>query len=509
MTKDKKFSICAIICASVYLLVFFITGIFIFKNMYYTFAAMPFILSAIAFIPFVFSILNIVIFRKNILSAAITASSVLMAVGHFLFAAFVLSKLTFLLITGIPVFIVLGIIALALFFIFLYPKLEKTARRVSAVLIAIALFFVCVFGVLKLNFFYYTSDGVVFAVEDEYQIAWLTSVKSTGYVTVNGKQYTDTENGQNRVSVLHKVSVPISELDGAKSYTLSSVPVYSEAAYLSVSGSTHSKTYSFRPVDTSDGLQIYNISDSHEVINGPSKAASYFGDSLDILILNGDIINDVSSLWQISLIYKLASKITGGEVPVIYSRGNHECNGKYAYALADYVGSYDGNLYYNVKLGDAFFTVLDTNNDMQDSNFLISTAANYEQVREQQSQWLSEMDYHGEDCNYRILVAHMAFALADYNRFPEWTEELNAYTDGYYDLCISGHSHVLDYAEAQTGTKMSYPVIRGSIRSNTRVRGEGVDISAFTGTAIVCENGGITAMYTNSKGIVRDTITIK
>lgn len=126
----------------------------------------------------------------------------------------------------------------------------------------------------------------------------------------------------------------MNELDNAKSYTLSSTPVYSEAAYLSVSGKERQKTYSFRPADSSDGLQIYNISDNHEVLSGAANAGRYFGDDLDILILNGDNINDVSSLWQISLIYKLASRITGGERPVIYVRGNHECNGRYAARFA-------------------------------------------------------------------------------------------------------------------------------------------------------------------------------
>lgn len=315
MTKDKKLHIASAVLAFGYAAEFFITGIFIFMNMYYTFEAMPFILSAIALLPLIFAIINIFIFENSRLSVAIIAASVIMAVGHFLFAAYVLSKLTFLLITGIPVFIVLGIVGAFLFMVLAYPKLKKVGKRISVAVLSLVIFFVSVFGILKLNFFYYTSDGVVFAVEGEYQIAWSTSVKSTGSVTVNGKTYYDMSNGENRVSTLHKVSVPMNELDNAKSYTLSSTPVYSEAAYLSVSGKERQKTYSFRPADSSDGLQIYNISDNHEVLSGAANAGRYFGDDLDILILNGDNINDVSSLWQISLIYKLASRITAASAP--------------------------------------------------------------------------------------------------------------------------------------------------------------------------------------------------
>ena len=256
-------------------------------------------------------------------------------------------------------------------------------------------------------------------------------------------------------------------------------------------------------------MQIYAISDNHECLSGAGNAGKYFGDRLDVLVMNGDHINDVSSLWQISLIYKLASRITGGERAVIFTRGNHECNGKYADELHEFVGSRDGKFYYTVKLGGAFFLVLDTNNDMADDNFLISSAANFEQLRKEQSEWLKELDYFGEDCDYSFLLAHMAFALSDYERFPDWTAELNALTSGgKFDVCLSGHSHKLDYAEAGTGTKTDYPVLRGSLRSDNRTEGEGVNPAAFTAAAIECSDGKITAKFTNSRHEVLREIAV-
>ena len=102
----------------------------------------------------------------------------------------------------------------------------------------------------------------------------------------------------------------------------------------------------------------------------------------------------------------------------------------------------------------------------------------------------------------------MAFPLADYKRFPEWTAALNEATDGKFGLCISGHSHKLDYAEAGTETKTDYPVVRGSLRSDYRLEGEGVDPAAFTGTAIECKDGKITVSFTNSRHEVLETINV-
>ena len=508
MTRESKLYISSVTLAALYAFEFFVTGIFIFEDMFHTFVGLPFILTFFALLPLVFSVLNLKKFRNARISVIVICAAVIMAIGHFLFAAYVLSKLTYLIITGLPVFAVAAIVGVFLFLILLYPRLSKLWKRVGVISLSVAIFFVCVFGVFRLTFFRFTSEGVVFAVEDEYQIAWSTSTKSTGYVTVNGKTYCDEVGGQNRISTLHKVSVPMSELDLAGGYTLHSVPVYSEAAYFAIRGGEHTREYSFRPVDSSDGLQIYNISDSHETFRGAGNAGRYFGDKLDILILNGDIINDVTSFWQISFIYKLAGIITEGTRPVIFTRGNHECNGRYADELPEYVASKDDNFYYTLKLGGAYFMVLDTNNDMTDDNFFIRPAANFELVRREQISWLEGLDDFGEDCEYHFLLAHMAFPLADYKRFPEWTAALNEATDGKFDLCISGHSHKLDYAEAGTETKTDYPVVRGSLRSDYRLEGEGVDPAAFTGTAIECKDGKITVSFTNSRHEVLEAINV-
>ena len=280
MTKEKRLYTTSLVLSLLYAFEFFVTGIFIFANMFYTWAGLPFVLSTAALLPFAFSIINIKIFKRQSVSVAVICAAVLMAVGHFLFAAYVLSKLTFLLITGIPVFAVIAVVGAFLLMALGYPKFSKLGKKITAVSMSVAIFFVCVFGILKLGFFRYTSDGVVFAVEDEYQIAWSTSVKSAGYVTVGGKTYYDESNGQNRISTLHKVSVPIAELDRAGGYSLHSAPVYSEAAYLSVSGKEHVKDYKFRAPDTSNGLQIYNISDNHECLSGAGNAGNSSARSL-------------------------------------------------------------------------------------------------------------------------------------------------------------------------------------------------------------------------------------
>lgn len=66
--------------------------------------------------------------------------------------------------------------------------------------------------------------------------------------------------------------------------------------------------------------------------------------------------------------------------------------------------------------------VLDTNCDMSDENLLITPAANFEELRREQTEWLNAQTYFGGDCDYSILLAHMAFF--DYERFPNGRKNL-------------------------------------------------------------------------------------
>ncbi|MDE7158375.1 MAG: metallophosphoesterase, partial [Clostridiales bacterium] len=344
--------------------------------------------------------------------------------------------------------------------------------------------------------------------KQEYQIAFATSVKSAGAVTVNGVTYYDEALGQNNISKLHKISVPVEELDAAKSYSIRTQGVALNTAYLPTKGVVIEKEYAFRPVDEADGLQIYNLSDTHECISGPASAASYFGDKLDLLILNGDIVNDVSTEYQISLIYKLAQRVTGGTRPVVFSRGNHECVGYLAADLSKYVGSADRGFYYTLKIGPLSMLVLDTANYMSDGNALVSPIANFEVLRKEESKWLNALgDWRG-DSAYGMVVAHIAFPLSGYVsekcHWHDWARELVSLTNDGAQLALCGHSNKTDFAAAGTedNALANYPVVRGSIRSNAYAAQEGISPFQFTGTALEFKDGKISVKFTNAKNKV-------
>lgn len=505
LLKDKL-SFSALIISALWFIWYFVPGAVIFKNMWRTSPAIVFTGVLFALAPLTLELLNIYVFKRRRIDITVICVSLALIFSYFLFFAFVLSKLTYFLIAGTPYFITAGLFALVAFFIFLFPKLPVLWKRISAIALSAVLFIislVCVFGATP---FYISAGAAVFAVEDEYQIAFATSHKSTGAVIVGEKTYYDQTNGENNVKKLHKISVPAKELEEAKAYSLLTQGVAQNTAYLPSKGAKIRKNYSFRPVDESDGLQIYNLSDTHECIAGPAKAAAYFGGKLDLLILNGDIINDVSSEYQISLIYKLANRITKGSLPVVYTRGNHECNGTLAADLGKYVGCADRGFYYTLEIGASLsMLILDTNNDMSDTNALISPIANFNEVRGKQSEWLKGgVAESWKKGTYNFVIAHMAYPLSGYTgescHWSGWAKELVSLTVGA-DLSICGHSHRTDFKSVgeDDNTIAPYPVVRGSLRSNTRAHGEGVSPFEFTGTAIELKDGTINIKFTNAK----------
>ena len=509
---NSKLSRASFVLSAVWLIWYFALSAAIMKSMWYTSPAIPICGSIVALLPLGLAILNLFVIKKRPIDIVIICLCPALMFAHFLVFAFALSKLVYFFVAGKPYFITAGLIALLVFFIFLFPRFNKVGKRVSGITLAAVVAVICLAGFFNAVPFYVSGGTTVFLAENEgrqeYQIAFATSVKSTGSVTVNGVTYCDAALGQNRVSKLHKISVPAEELDAAKSYSIRTQSVALNTAYFPTKGTVITKQYTFRPVDEADGLQIYNLSDTHECITGPANAASYFGDKLDLLILNGDIVNDVSTEYQISLIYKLAHRVTGGTRPVVFSRGNHECGGYLAADLIKYVGGADRGFYYTLKIGSLSMLVLDTANYMSDKSAFVSPIANFEALRKEESAWLNGLgDWRG-DSAYGVVVAHIAYPLSGYVAgkylWSDWARELVSFTKEKAQLALCGHSHKIDFAAADTADNAlaDYPVVRGSIRSNAYADKEGISPFQFTGTALEFKDGKINVKFTNAKGKV-------
>ena len=96
------------------------------------------------------------------------------------------------------------------------------------------------------------TPPVVYAVGNEYQIMALVKqdLPVVMWVEVNGKQYYDASNGVLRSArSSHRMTVPQSELNATKEYTLCCHVLTKRKAYFSQTEPLQKKTYKFRPLE--------------------------------------------------------------------------------------------------------------------------------------------------------------------------------------------------------------------------------------------------------------------
>jgi hypothetical protein len=344
---------------------------------------------------------------------------------------------------------VLAFITLIYYIIFIYPKCKLAKMKCVKLTLFFLLLLLILINVFDLRVNFISAPPVVYAVEDEYQIVWVTNADSVAAVEVGEHTYYDLYAGSQRSETkVHKVVVPMSVLDSEKSYTISSTSIIYRGPYSGIKGRTIKKTYTFHPVDLSDGLNYYAISDTHEYARAASRTGTYFGDDLDFLILLGDISSHLERPEDITLINKIAYRITKSQRPVIYARGNHEVKADLADQLYKYVGSKNEKFYYTFNLSGVFGIVLDLGEDHDDDWWEYYGLAHYDLYRQEQTAFLnqviSEAAYEDDDVQYRMLISHIPVAYV-YDGFLEdikleWTSLLNQIG---LDIAVSGHHHQL------------------------------------------------------------------
>ncbi len=306
------------------------------------------------------------------------------------------------------------------------------------------------------------TNPAVFVGGEIYNVVWTTDVAGTGYVeyTYNGTLYRvyDEENGIVRTDdTMHSVQVPKEHLDGAGSYTVKSTAVTDRVGYSAVYGNTCSVTRSFKGYHNQQEINIWTVTDTHgidmnivktAVNNLPAKTA-------DMLFMLGDITTYThgkmmsQDTHSIEYIIKLAELLTGGTIPVAYTRGNHETRSKYSTYIKEYLAGDTGELYFTFDYGPLSSIVVDYGEDKVDTHHEYTGFASFDNYRKEQTYWLSGLDgYNNKDSQYKIVLSHGGDTNKHYGN--DWTKFFSEYGTDYL---VSGHTHYLQMC-TPTGYKL-------------------------------------------------------
>jgi len=347
------------------------------------------------------------------------------------------------------------------------------------------------------------TSPAVFAVGNHYQIIVEVQSESLMHVKIGSKTYYDESNGiMNSLSPLHRVNVPIELLDNAKEYTVCIRPLIARKPYFPETNELMEFHYTFRPVPEKN-IRAYHIADAHNRIEQPVKAANTFG-KLDLLILNGDIIDHCGNPEQFANIYKICSLLTSGSIPVIFSRGNHDMRGMFAEKFANYVPSQYGNTYYTFRLGSIWGIVLDCGEDKLDSHPEYGYTVACHTFRKRQTDYIKAViqnarnEYEQEDVKTKLVIAHCPFTQRfappfdiEEEIYREWTSLLKEHIKP--DLMICGHTHKCGISHVESGNnqlRQPCTVVIASEPQNDR----------FIGCGFIIDDNQIEVVFTDSLG---------
>ena len=411
---------------------------------------LPLYISIFLWVVFAFALINLFWFGHKkwqnitltVLSGVFTVASIIVVVlGAVDYLYFIVPKFVISLVVS------LCIAEFAMLLFFRPSKNSKlcTAIRCAIVSIVILICVFCGYGVTIGSRF--TYEPVVYAVEDTYQIVFSTNDSAIAWVEIGGERYYDLFAGSMKSEdKVHKIIVPQNKLDAAGGYSIHAEKMIYRGPFGGFKGKEISKSYNFYPVNSSDGLVYYTITDAHHALKGAVDAAKSV-ENLDFLVILGDSVGMIEYENDVQLSNRIAHNVTGGEIPVVYARGNHEIKGYYAEELYKYVGSKNESFYYWFTLSDVFGITLDLGEDHDDGWWEYYETDKFSLYHDEQTKFLEALveakPY--ENYNYTLVACHIPIQFVNSRKDhvevkATWTSLLNQIQP---DMAVYGHQHDL------------------------------------------------------------------
>ncbi len=361
----------------------------------------------------------------------------------------------------------------------------------------------------------------VFACGNNYEIIVLTKSEILLSIKIGDSEYFDHSGGIRRsLGLVHKIKVPISKLDEAGMYTLRYRKIKERKPYFTQSEETVEISFNFVPVRKDGDINIYILSDTHGNYEYPAMAGKYFGDDIDLLILNGDINDSSDNIKNFDLMFALCEEITKGEHPCIFSRGNHDLRGRYAEMLENYTPNENGTPYYTFRLGKIWGIVLDCGEDKPDSHPEYGSTDVCHIFRKAETEFIKKVienrksEYMESSAEYRIVISHIPFCLKNQPPFDiegdiyrEWLKLIGENIKPH--LMISGHLHKTVFSDKK-GALDSYGLLPCPIAvSGMLVRDDAGQVVGYKGLALTVKQDGIGCQITDHSGKTYDKMFIE
>ncbi|MBQ8858325.1 MAG: metallophosphoesterase [Clostridia bacterium] len=354
----------------------------------------------------------------------------------------------------------------------------------------------------------FATTPIVYAVGKNYEILVPVTAETVMWVEVGGESFYDDSNGILRSgSSTHKMRVPAALLDEEKKYTVCYRVINERKPYFTDAGELQQYSSVFRPVEGTP-VHIYHIADAHNRVKEPVAAAAIFRGKLDLLVLNGDIPNHSGDIAYFTTIHEIAAELTDGEIPVVFSRGNHDTRGIYAEKIEDHTPTDCGRSYFTFRVGHVWGMVLDCGEDKPDGNAEYGHTICCADFRRRETRFIRDViarageEYEQEGVRNRLVISHVPFAEKfeppfniEEDTYAEWCRLLREHVKPQLMLCGHMHRAYISPVGGERDHKgQPCPVVVGSQLTNKP--------TPFFGAALTLREDGCNVKFTSDGGEV-------
>ncbi len=359
----------------------------------------------------------------------------------------------------------------------------------------------------------------VFVIGDSYEILLYANAPGLFSLRVGDETYYEEGSGVlSSGNTFVKIRVPQAALDAAKEYEVIYRKTVLRRAYFSQFEEEETAVFAFSPVPSEGDVHIYYTADVHYHFATAERTVTYFGDKLDLLIANGDL-GEVEKEEDYLDVCRFLGNASGGHIPVVMARGNHDTRGRLAERFTDYFPADGKRTYYTFTLPALSGIVLDCGEDKWDNHEEYGGGYNgervyngtniFERYRREEAAFLRSLEIGGD--RPLIAISHICPSMSTFNkgdifdieheRYAEWNRELARLG---VDVMLSGHLHktfLLEPHDERATTDNPYPVIVGSSMTYSG--------DTIVGTAITLRRDGLTYQFTNQDHAVLEEGEIK
>ena len=352
------------------------------------------------------------------------------------------------------------------------------------------------------------SEFTVVWQTDSDALCWVEIAPDDGthFYNTARKQYFQTIHGRRPIGRWHKVTV-----DGLEPNTLYRYRVLHKGIttnqgnkrvrYTESKGSDVYRRQPYTIRTLGGGEDVTRFAIGNDFHDKPELISQLFSKDIitpqryDFVLYNGDMVSSFESEARLvnSVIAPSVAQFAT-QVPLFFSRGNHETRGAAATTYTDYFPTTTAEPYYTFSDGPALFIVLDGGEDKPDSDIEYHDLVRYDNYREREAKWLKSVveSEQFKAAAVKIVIIHIPPKSSGWHGEAEiarlFVPILN---QAGIDAMFCGHIHKYRFSEANDPTYgCNFPIVclPNRVRADIEVSKERVSYSITNANGEITNN---------------------